>query len=88
MIREQWREAAVEIARRVGLDREHVPVVPGGVLLNERAVRALLAALPAPRAPAAGPPAVPWEIAGGPNECRHGYAEGIPCERCAGAATG
>lgn len=24
----------------------------------------------------------PWENAGGPNECEHGYAEGIPCERC------
>ena len=25
---------------------------------------------------------LPWENAGGPNECRHGYAEGIDCPRC------
>ena len=24
-----------------------------------------------------------WGNAGGPNECRHGYAEGIPCPECA-----
>lgn len=83
MTREQWREAAVEIARRTGLDREHVSVAPGGVLLDERAVRALLST----RAPEDGP-AVPWERAGGPGECPHGYAEGIPCRRCASAATG
>lgn len=23
-----------------------------------------------------------WEYAGGPNECAHGYAEGIACPRC------
>lgn len=26
--------------------------------------------------------AVPWENAGGPDECEHGYARGIPCPRC------
>ena len=25
---------------------------------------------------------VPWAYAGGPNECAHGYAEGIPCPDC------
>lgn len=25
---------------------------------------------------------VPWEQAGGPNECKHGYAQGIPCPHC------
>ena len=25
---------------------------------------------------------LPWAQAGGPNECAHGYAEGIPCPRC------
>jgi hypothetical protein len=25
---------------------------------------------------------IPWADAGGPNECPHGYAEGIPCPRC------
>ena len=23
-----------------------------------------------------------WSEAGGPNECEHGYAEGIPCPNC------
>jgi hypothetical protein len=23
-----------------------------------------------------------WARAGGPNECKHGYAEGIPCPYC------
>lgn len=23
-----------------------------------------------------------WEYAGGPNECDHEYAAGIPCPRC------
>lgn len=23
-----------------------------------------------------------WSQAGGPNECEHGYAEGIPCPNC------
>jgi hypothetical protein len=23
-----------------------------------------------------------WELAGGPNECAHGYARGIPCPKC------
>lgn len=23
-----------------------------------------------------------WNIAGGPNQCRHGYADGIPCPDC------
>lgn len=23
-----------------------------------------------------------WEWAGGPNECSHGYAAGIPCRQC------
>ncbi len=23
-----------------------------------------------------------WELAGGPNECSHGYASGIPCPQC------
>jgi hypothetical protein len=23
-----------------------------------------------------------WSVAGGPNECEHGYAEGIPCPNC------
>lgn len=23
-----------------------------------------------------------WSQAGGPNECEHGYAEGIPCPKC------
>lgn len=23
-----------------------------------------------------------WSKAGGPNECKHGYAEGIPCQQC------
>lgn len=23
-----------------------------------------------------------WQSAGGPNECKHGYAKGIPCPRC------
>lgn len=27
---------------------------------------------------------LPWHDAGGPNECSHGYAEGIPCPRCDG----
>lgn len=25
---------------------------------------------------------VPWSHAGGPNECPHGYAEGVPCPAC------
>lgn len=25
---------------------------------------------------------VPWELAGGPDECAHGYAAGVPCLRC------
>jgi hypothetical protein len=25
---------------------------------------------------------LPWELAGGPNECAHGYAEGVPCPDC------
>jgi hypothetical protein len=25
---------------------------------------------------------VPWQIAGGPNECEHGYARGLFCSRC------
>lgn len=25
---------------------------------------------------------IPWANAGGPNECVHGYAEGIPCPQC------
>jgi protein gp37 len=25
---------------------------------------------------------IPWVNAGGPNECRHGYAAGIPCPQC------
>jgi hypothetical protein len=25
---------------------------------------------------------VPWQSAGGPNECPHGYAAGIPCPTC------
>ncbi len=25
---------------------------------------------------------VPWTNAGGPNECRHGRADGIPCYEC------
>lgn len=25
---------------------------------------------------------LPWTDAGGPNECSHGYAEGIPCPHC------
>lgn len=25
---------------------------------------------------------LPWTMAGGPNECAHGYAEGIPCPDC------
>lgn len=25
---------------------------------------------------------LPWAEAGGPNECTHGYAEGIPCPKC------
>ena len=28
-------------------------------------------------------PLLPWANAGGPNECVHGYAEGIKCPRCA-----
>ncbi len=27
-----------------------------------------------------------WFYAGGPNECEHGYAEGIPCPKCEGVA--
>ena len=27
-------------------------------------------------------PRYDWAIAGGPNECPHGYAAGIPCQRC------
>jgi hypothetical protein len=23
-----------------------------------------------------------WQWAGGPNECKHGYAQGIPCPDC------
>lgn len=25
---------------------------------------------------------LPWANAGGPNECKHGYAAGIPCPDC------
>jgi hypothetical protein len=25
---------------------------------------------------------LPWYEAGGPNECEHGYADGIPCPHC------
>jgi hypothetical protein len=25
---------------------------------------------------------LPWAEAGGPNECAHGYARGIPCPSC------
>jgi hypothetical protein len=25
---------------------------------------------------------LPWYDAGGPNECEHGYADGIPCPHC------
>lgn len=25
---------------------------------------------------------IDWAYAGGPNECKHGFAEGIPCEKC------
>jgi len=25
---------------------------------------------------------IPWQNAGGPNECKHGYASGIPCPDC------
>jgi hypothetical protein len=25
---------------------------------------------------------IPWANAGGPNECEHGYAAGIPCPKC------
>lgn len=32
--------------------------------------------------PASGVDFVPWGYAGGPNECVHGYAAGVPCERC------
>jgi protein gp37 len=28
------------------------------------------------------PEFIPWECAGGPNECEHGYAAGIPCPKC------
>lgn len=27
-------------------------------------------------------PPVPWERAGGPDECPHGYAAGVPCPTC------
>lgn len=30
--------------------------------------------------------AVRWENAGGPNECEHGYAAGVPCPDCVAAA--
>lgn len=48
---------------------------------ERRAVAALQAAL---SEPAAGvePPAVSWENGGGPNECEHGYAAGLPCPDC------
>lgn len=26
-----------------------------------------------------------WAAAGGPNECEHGYAAGVPCPACEGA---
>jgi len=29
---------------------------------------------------------IPWTNAGGPNECKHGYARGIPCPECDRAA--
>jgi hypothetical protein len=29
-----------------------------------------------------------WAYAGGPNECRHGYAAGIPCPDCDAANAG
>lgn len=37
-----------------------------------------------PGLPDGSPPKryVDWADAGGPNECAHGYAEGIPCPRC------
>lgn len=25
---------------------------------------------------------VEWPIAGGPNECAHGFSEGVACEKC------
>jgi len=48
--------------------------------------RALLG-MEVPNAPAnvaLGAAKVPisWHYAGGPNECKHGYAEGIPCPHC------
>lgn len=34
------------------------------------------------REPEPEPSPVPWERAGGPDECRHGYAAGVPCPTC------
>lgn len=47
---------------------------------EEAALRAYAAAKGIDLAAPAEP--VPWTNAGGPNECAHGYAEGIPCPRC------
>lgn len=30
------------------------------------------------------PKYLPWDSSGGPNECAHGYAAGIPCPSCDG----
>lgn len=48
------------------------------------ALHLILAGLPqpSPNNPAIPKTYTPWKNAGGPNECPHGYAEGIPCPRC------
>lgn len=43
---------------------------------------ASVAALAPFDAPELAPMSVPWERAGGPDECEHGYAAGVPCPTC------
>jgi hypothetical protein len=61
------------------LDRARHHVVAEAAKLDAARREGSWAQTPSP------PVVVPWENAGGPNECAHGYAAGVWCRDCAGA---
>ena len=89
----RWRQVAGEVVAGVGAGTVEpargAARLEGCALAVER-IREQLALLSSPDGAwtlagmADVVSSVEWARAGGPDECPHGYAAGIPCPRCAG----
>jgi hypothetical protein len=76
----QFVEMKARIDKAVGLiEREWPAIVPGSY---GEAFRGELLEVLTSTPPAEPKRYIPWANAGGPNECKHGYAAGIPCPDC------